>query len=127
MIEGFIAAKFADKMFEKDVFSIIKKHALWGAILLSIPDYGFGVIIFVIILWHMYSSICNKVGISFSEHFWSLVGVGVLVNIVVALVIDIVFSFLFFLEGFIIYFQFYMSGKLFVESIKRLDLEHPKK
>jgi hypothetical protein len=71
----------------------------------------------------MYSSICDKVGISFAQNFWELVGLGIVVNIVIALVIDIVFTVLFFLEGFIIYFQFYLSGKMFVESLKQLDIK----
>lgn len=123
MFEGYIAGKFANKMFEKEVFQTIKKHALVGALLMMFPDFGFGTIIFVVVLWHMYSSICDKVGISFSDHFWKLVGVGIIVNIFVALIIDIVFTVLFFLEGFIMYFQFYMSGKMFVESIKNLDIK----
>ena len=122
MFEGYIAGKFADKMFEKDIFQIVKNHAMIGALIMMIPDFGFGTVFFIGVLWHMYSSICDKVGISFSEHFWELVGVGVFVNIVIALVIDIVFSFLFIFEGFIMYFQFYFSGKLFVESIKRLNI-----
>ena len=56
-------------------------------------------------------------------HFWELVGLGIVVNIIIALVIDIVFTVLFFLEGFIIYFQFYLSGKMFVESLKQLDIK----
>ena len=123
MFEGYIASKFADKMFEKDIFRIIKNHALFGAIIMMIPDFGFGTLFFIGVLWHMYSSISNKVGISFSEHFWSLIGLGIVVNIIIALVIDIIFSFLFILEGFIMYFQFYMSGKLFVESLKKLDFK----
>ena len=123
MFEGYIASKFANKMFEKDIFRIIKNHALFGAIIMMLPDFGFGTLFFVGVLWHMYSSICNKVGISFSDHFWSLVGLGIFVNILIALVIDFIFSFLFFLEGFIMYFQFYMSGKLFVESLKKLNLK----
>ena len=121
MFEGFIASKFANKLFEKDVYRIVRNHALLGALIMMIPDLGLGTLVYIGVLWHMYSSICNKVGISFSNHFWSLAGIGFFVNIVIALVIDIIFSFLFFLEGFIIYFQFYMSGKLFVESIKKLD------
>jgi hypothetical protein len=34
-----------------------------------------------------------------------------------------VFTVLFFLEGFIMYFQFYLSGKMFVESLKELDFK----
>lgn len=123
MFEGYIAGKFANKMFEKDVFKTIKRHAFWGALLMALPDFGFGVLFFVAVLWHMYSSICDKVGISFSDNFWKLVGLGIFVNIAIAFVIDIVFSLLFFLEPFIMYFQFYMSGKMFVESVKSLD-EH---
>jgi hypothetical protein len=121
MFEGYIAGKFADKMFEKEVFSVIRWHSFFAALIMMFPDFGLGTLFFIGLLWHMYSSICKKVGISFSEHFWSLVGVGIIINIVVALIIDIVFSFLFFLEGFIIYFQFYLSGKFFVESVKELD------
>lgn len=121
MLEGYIAGKFANKMFEKDIFRTIRNHALVGAVLMAFPDFGFGAVFFIGVLWHMYSSICDKVGISFSEHFWSLVGVGIFVNVAIAIIVDIVFSFLWFLEPFIIYFQFYMSGKLFVESIKRMD------
>jgi hypothetical protein len=123
MFEGYIAGKFANKMFEKEVFRTIRNHALVGALLMMIPDFGFGTIIFIGVLWHMYSSICEKVGISFSDHFWELVGLGIVVNIVIALVIDIVFTVLFFLEGFIMYFQFYLSGKMFVESLKELDFK----
>lgn len=123
MFEGYIAGKFANKMFEKDVFKTIKKHAFWGALLMMIPDMGFGVVFFTAVLWHMYSSICDKVGISFTENFWKLVGLGIIVNIGVAFAIDLLLSVLFFLNGFLIYLQFYFSGKAFVESLKRLDVK----
>ena len=100
MFEGYIAGKFADKMFEEEVFQTIKKHAMVGALLMMIPDCGLGIIFFIAVLWHMYSSICDKVGISFSDHFWKLVGVGMMVNLLVVLISDIVFTVLFFLEGF---------------------------
>lgn len=120
MFEGKIAAKLADPFFEKDVLKVVKSHAFWGSILMAIPDFGFGVVIYCFILWHMYSSICNKVGISFSENRSKLVGCGIVVNILVALIMDIVLSVLFFLEPFWMYLQFYLSGKMFVESIKKL-------
>ena len=123
MFEGYIAGKFANKMFEKQVFQTIKIHALVGSLLMMIPDSGFGTIFFIGVLWHMYSSICDKVDISFAQHVWKLVGLGVVVNIAVALIIDVLFTVLFFIEGFIVYFQFYLSGKLFVESLKQLDIK----
>lgn len=123
MFEGYIAGKFANKFFEKDIFNTIKRHALTAALILTIPDFGLGTIFFAIILWHMYSSICTKVGISFSEHFWRLVGIGFFVNVLVALFLDVILAIAFFLEGFIIYFQFYLSGKLFVDSLKNSNIE----
>ncbi len=120
MFEGQIAAKFANKFFEKDVFKVVKSHALWGSLLMAIPDFGFGGILFGIVLWHMYSAICDKVGISFSDFFWKLVGLGMFVNIAVAFILDFVLSALFFLEPFVMYMQFYFSGKAFVESVKQL-------
>lgn len=120
MFEGYIAAKFADRYFEEDVFKIVKNHALVGSLLMMIPDFGFGIVFYVLVLWHMYSSICDKVGISFSDNFFKLVGCGIVVNIVVALIMDLVLSFIFFLEPFWMYMQFYLSGKFFVEGIKAM-------
>lgn len=120
MFEGYIAGKFANKMFEQDVFKIVKRHALFGSLAMMIPDFGFGGVIFTVVLWHMYSSISEKVGVSFSDNWGKLLGLGVVVNIAVAFAIDIVFTFLPFLEPFIIYAQFYTSGKAFIESLKKL-------
>lgn len=120
MFEGTISAKLANKYFEKDVFKVIKSRATIGALLMMIPDFGFGVFIFMAVLWNMYSKISEKVGISFSENRSKLIGVGMLVNIAVALIIDVAMTAFFFLEPFIIYLQFYLSGKFFVESLKKL-------
>lgn len=90
-----------------------------GGLLLMFPEFGFGVIIYVIVLWHMYSSICNKLGISFSRNFWKLVGVGFFVNIIVALILNIVCSIIPLLPAFVHYAQFYISGKMFYEQIRK--------
>lgn len=119
MFEGLIASKLANKMFEKDVFRIVKKHAFWGCLLMSLPDFGFGTIIFIWILWRMYSKIAEKCNLSFSENFWKLAGVGFIVNIVVAFFLDIVFSVLPFLAPFVFYAQFYFSGKMYIEALKK--------
>ncbi len=120
MFEGQLMAKLADPFFEKDVLKIVKSHALWGSLLMAIPDFGFGVVIYCGILWHMYYSICEKVGISFSQNAFKLVGCGIVVNIAVALIMDIVLTAVFFLEPLWMYFQFYLSGKMFVEAIKKM-------
>lgn len=120
MFEGLIAAKFADKYFEKDVFKTIKTHATVGALLMMLPDFGFGVVFFIGVLWHMYSSVAEKCGVSFSDNFGKLVGVGFVINIIVALILDVALTAFFFIEPFLLYLQFYLSGKFFVESLKKL-------
>lgn len=120
MFEGMIAAKFANRYFEKDVFKIVKSRATLAALLMMLPDFGLGGFIFIAVLWNMYSKICEKVGISFSENRGKLIGVGAIVNIIVAFILDFALSALFFIEPFIIYAQFYLSGKFFVESLKTL-------
>lgn len=121
MLEGFIAGKAAKKMFkEKEIFKIVKRHAFWGCLLMALPDFGFGTIFFIAVLWHMYSSIAEKYDLSFSENFWSLAGLGFFVNIAIGFVIDLVMSPVFFLQPFVSYGQFYLSGKMYVETLKKL-------
>lgn len=121
MFEGFIAAKLANKAFEKDIFKVVKRHAFWGSLLMMLPDFGLGGFIFIAVLWSMYSKISEKVGISFSQNMGKLIGVGVIVNVIVAFIIDFALTMLFFIEPFIVYVQFYLSGKFFVESLKKLQ------
>jgi len=119
MFEGYVAGKLANKMFENEVYRIVKRHAFFGALLMMVPDSGLGIIVYVIVLWHMYSKIAKKIGVDFKSNVFQILGVGIVVNIGVALLIDIFMTVLWFLEGFVIYFQFYVSGKLFIESLKR--------
>ncbi len=121
MFEGMIAAKFADKYFEKSIFKIIKRRAALGSLLMMIPDFGLGGFIYIAVLWNMYSKISDNVGISFSDNIGKLIGVGVVINIIIAFVIDFALSAVFFIEPFIVYLQFYLSGYLFVESLKSFD------
>ena len=117
MFEGYIAGKFANKMFEKDVFKIVKNHAMWGALIMMLPLFGLDWIIYIGILWHMYYAICKKVGVSLD--FGNVI-VGFIVNIIVAIVLDAVLTLIPFLIGFIVYAQFYFSGKAYIETLKKM-------
>lgn len=123
MFEGFIAGKLAGKAFKEDVFKSIKRHAALGAIIMMFPDFGLGTIIFAFILWDMYKSVAEKCSINFSEHKGELIVTGLIINIVVAFVIDTTLTAFPFIEPFLIYFQFYLSGKLFVERLEKLPVE----
>lgn len=115
MFEGLIAGKLANRMFEKDVFKIVKKHALWGALVMILPLFGFDWLVFCFVLWHMYYAICEKVGTKLNL---GNIIVGLVVNVVVAIVLDIILTFIPFLIGFVVYAQFYFSGKAFIETLK---------
>ena len=65
----------------------------------------------------MYYAICKKVGTSLN--FSNLI-VGFIVNIIVAVVLDAIFTFIPFLIGFIVYAQFYFSGKAYIETLKKM-------
>lgn len=113
-------ANFGDQMFDKDTAKIVRRHAFWGAVIMSLPLFGLDWVIFCCILWHMYSSLCERANQKL--HLGNIL-VGVVVNIVIAVAIDSVFSFIPVLgwlgTGFIVYLQFYFSGKSFIETIKQ--------
>lgn len=53
-------ANYGDKLFDKDTAKIVRNDAFWGAIVASLPLFGIDWIIYCIILWHMYSSLCDR-------------------------------------------------------------------
>ncbi|MGM9872083.1 MAG: hypothetical protein ACI30X_01320 [Muribaculaceae bacterium] len=111
-------ANQADKMFDKDTAKIVRRHAFWGALILALPLFGLDLVIFCIILWHMYSSLCKRANTSLN-FFTAIVGVGV--NLIVAAFVDTALTFIPIIgwlgSGFIAYLQFYFSGKIFLEII----------
>lgn len=114
-------AYYGDKMFDNDTAKIVRNHALWGAFVMSLPLFGIDWIIFCIILWHMYYALCERANRKLET---STIIVGLIVNIVMAIAFDAVLSFIPVIGwlgiAFIVYMQFYFSGKLFLESIKKL-------
>lgn len=119
MFEGLIADKLANKMLEKDLYKIVKRHAFWGALVMVFPLFGLDWIVFTFVLWRMYNKICQHVGTTLKL---STIATGLVVNIAVGIVLDIVLTFIPVLIGFIVYLQFYLSGKAYIESLKKLNL-----
>ncbi len=109
----------ADRMFDKDTAKIVRRHAFWAAFVMFFPLFGLDWIFFVWILWDMYSSLCKRAGTSLSL---GSVIVGIVVNLGVAAVIDTLLTAIIFIgwlgTSFIVYLQFYFSGKLYLETIK---------
>lgn len=114
-------ANYGDKMFDKDTAKIVRKHALLGSIVMMLPLFGIDWIIFCIILWHMYSALCKRANKKLNA---SRIIVGIIVNIVIAVVVDLVLTLIPVIgwlgTGFIVYLQFYLSGKSFLETIKKM-------
>jgi len=116
MFEGLIASKLANKMFEKEVFKIVKRHAFWAALAAGFLSYFIGIwqIIYIYSLWHMYNAICEKVGTKFT---WSNVLTAVIVNVIVNLVL----AYIPIGNIIVVYIQFYVSGKLYIEALKKMQ------
>lgn len=106
-------------MFEADIAKIVKKRAFWGALIMALPLFGFELIVFIIILWSMYSKLCEKVGTTLK---FSTIAVGFIVNIAVAIAVDLLLMLIPVIgwlgTGFIVYLQFYLSGKAYIETLR---------
>jgi len=119
--QGYVFKKVGDKMFDQDTAKIVKKHAFWGALILSLPLQVFDMIVFIIILWHMYSKLCERANTTL--HIGNII-VGLIINIIIAVVIDWL---LFAIPvigwlgtGFVVYLQFYLSGKGYISTLKNV-------
>lgn len=123
MLQGYIAKKWGNKMFEKDMAKIVNKHAFWGALIMALPLFGLGIFVYCFVLWHMYSALCEKCETTLKV---STIIVGVIVNIAITLVVNFtlgLFPIIGWLgTGFIVYLQFYLSGKSYIETLKKMDL-----
>lgn len=120
MLQGYIARKWGDKMFEADIAKVVRKRAFWGALIMALPLFGFELIVFIIILWSMYSKLCEKVGVTLK---FSTIVVGFVVNIAVAIAVDLLLMLIPFIgwlgTGFVVYLQFYFSGKMYIETLRK--------
>lgn len=112
-------ADMGDKMFDNDTARIVRSHALWGSIIMALPLFGLDWIAFCCILWHMYSCLSERAGTTLN--IGSII-VGVIVNIVIAVVLDLTLTLVPIIgwlgTAFIVYLQFYFSGKSFIETLK---------
>lgn len=120
MLQGQFA-NYGDKMFDKDTAKIVRNHAFWGALIMALPLFGLDWIIYCCILWDMYSSLCKRANKKLNIN---TIITGVIVNILIAIALDTVLSFVPVIgwlgTGFVVYLQFYFSGKSFIETIKQM-------
>lgn len=113
-------ADLGDKMFDDKTAKIIRSHALWASFIMAFPFFGVDLIFYCFILWDMYGKLCKAAKQPLNV---SNIIVGFIVNIVIALVVDTLLSFIPVIgwlgTSFIVYFQFYSSGKAFLETLKK--------
>lgn len=112
-------ADIADNMFDEDTAKIVRNHALVGAIVMALPLCGIDWMFFLVNLWHMYAKLSERANKSLC---WGHVLVGIFVNIAVAVAIDLLLTFIpaigWLGTAFVVYLQFYFSGKLYIEALK---------
>ena len=119
--QGFVFKKVGDKMFDQDTAKIVRQHAFWGGLIMALPLEVVDTIGFAFILWHMYSKLCERANTKLN--FGNIVA-GFIVNIIVALVISFALVALPVIgwlgTGFVVYLQFYLSGKSFITTLKNI-------
>jgi membrane-associated HD superfamily phosphohydrolase len=118
MLEKFIA-KWGDKMFEAEMAKIVNRHALCASIVMFLPLFGMGIFAFIIILWSMYARLCERCNTKLTL---GNIVVGLFVNILICFVVNTMFA-VFPVIGwlgtsFVVYLQFYLSGKAFIETLR---------
>lgn len=105
-------------MFDKDTAKIVREHAAAGAFIMAIPGFGIDWLIYIIILWDMYADLSKRAGKKCS--FIS----GVISNIVVGIGLDLLLSFIpvfgWLTTGAIVFLQFYLSGKAYIQTLKKM-------
>ncbi|MGN0223348.1 MAG: hypothetical protein ACI4AM_04900 [Muribaculaceae bacterium] len=114
-------ANIGDHMFDKDTAKIVRSHAFWGGFIMALPAFGIDWLIFAIILWDMYASLSKRAGKQFG---CGSVIVGIISNLVVGIGLDLLLSFIPVIGWlgilFIVYLQFYFSGKAYIETLKKM-------
>lgn len=124
MLEGYIAKKWGNKIFEKDILKIVHSHARWAALIIPLPLFGFEQIIFIIMLWDMYDKLCAKAGTTLT---FSSILVAIVVNLLVSFRIDFTLTFIpifgWLSIAAITYFQFYLSGKAYIKLLRDGDAQ----
>jgi len=88
---------------------------------MALPLPVFDLIVFCIVLWHMYSKLCERANTKLTL---GNIILGIIVNIVIALVVDLALTIVPIIgwlgTGFIVYLQFYLSGKSYIETLKNM-------
>ena len=115
--QGYVFKKVGDKMFDQDTAKIVKRHAFWASMVMMTPFEVFDSICYVIILWHMYSKLCERANTSLN--FGNIVA-GVIINVIIAAVISALCIVFFPITGIVVYLQFYMSGKGYISTLKNV-------
>ena len=104
--------KYIDKGFSKRAKKSVTSHAVCGGIVLALPAFGLDSIVYMIILWHMYSALSGMARESFkSSRTKNFIG-AFIVNIIVTIGIDLVLSFLPVLGWIGAFFVGYLSLKV---------------
>lgn len=115
--QGYVFKKVGDKLFDQDTAKIVKRHAFWASMVMMTPFEVFDSICYVIILWHMYSKLCERANTSLN--FGNIIA-GVIINVIIAAVISALCIVFFPITGIVVYLQFYLSGKGYISTLKNV-------
>ncbi|EKJ92550.1 hypothetical protein QR305_02808 [Bacteroides finegoldii] len=121
----FVAGRFvkatlksaANQVLSDKIARTVKRHALCASLVMILPTFGLDSFLFIGVLWHMYSKICDLVNIPFWEHFVSTCLIAILVNFAFAFVASMVLSFIPLGDSLLAFVQIMLSGIAYMKAL----------
>lgn len=102
----------------------VRRHALWGAIVMGMPLWVLSSVLFVVGLWHMYYSLCRYALVPFWRNFWKSSAGAFVVTWGACSLMDLVLEWLpiggWFISGIVGYFAVVISACSYLEVLALL-------
>lgn len=102
----------------------VRRHALWGGIVLGMPLWVMSSVLFVAVLWHMYYKLCRFAGVPFWRNFLRSASGALLMTWGVCSLMDIVLELLpvggWFISGIVGYLATVVSACGYLEVLSLL-------
>ena len=107
----------ADEVLEKEIAKTVKQHAWIASLLMIFPLFGFDSILFIFVLWHMYTKICDLVHISFWDNFASTCLIAIIINFIIAFIASLLLSLIPLGDSIVAFMQIIFSGIAYLKAL----------
>lgn len=107
----------ANQLLSDQVAKTVKRHAWCASLVMILPTFGLDSLLFIGVLWHMYTRICDLVNIPFWQNFVSTCLIAIIVNLVFAFVASLFLSFIPLGDSLLAFVQIMLSGIAYLKAL----------